>query len=468
MKKILTALLVICLAIVLAYGSASYWVGGQALIQHDQLIAQINNYNFVEAANKSYDRGLFRSRALTTFTLTQPGRKDSIQFTLINSIYHGPLVFLRNQHLKGGLKPALAIIHTQLEADSCSDNVKRIMATIPELQSSEVITVIHLDGGAEAYCEIPSFRKTLKNDKNEDVEVQWGGFNSKSKFNTQFGESSGSYNAPSFQVAGKDDIFRVNNMQGDFYSHRGMKSLSVGSIAFSIGSVEAVDKGEASFNLNSFDVKVESGFSDQAVNCSIQTGFDKLTGNNFVLGPVRLEFEARKLDADVLARFENMASELRKKPAGNSSDLDEATNRFIKKMLVDLIAKAPEFEIKQLRARTDKGDLSGKAKLVFSGLGENMAGNIFALLSSIDASAELSVSEALFFFIAENAIGDPAPGSGAGKHTPAEIAKGLLAQNIIVRENGAFKSSAVYKQGKLSVNGRKLDLSGLLGNPSAK
>jgi uncharacterized protein YdgA (DUF945 family) len=465
MKKIFTAILFFCLAIILAYAGASYWIGGQALQQHQRLMAQINGYDFVEVSNKSYERGLFSSSALTTFTFTQPGLGDAIKFSIINSIYHGPFVFLRNRHIKTGLQPVLAVIQTRLAPDGCSEDMKKLLEKIPELQSSEAITVTSLDGGAETYCDVPPFQKKLANDKKEEYEVQWGGFGAQSKFDAQLGEASGAYNAPSLQVSDKNNLLRIKNIHGDFDSHPGLKGIAVGAMTFSIDGVEASDKGDGAFNLSSFVMKAESGFSGETVNCSIQLGFDKLTGGGLILGPLAIEFEARKLDAEVLSRFDRMTREMRQKAAANT---DVAMDSLVRKILGDLIAKSPEFEIKQLVIRTDKGDLNGKAKLAFSGLGENSAGNILALLTSIDASAELSVSEALFFFIAENTLrSDSAPDSEkAAKHSAGEFAKGLLTQNVMIRDNGCFKSSASYKHCRLSVNGRKMDFSGLLGGPS--
>ena len=49
--------------------------------------------------------------------------------------------------------------------------------------------------------------------------------------------------------------------------------------------------------------------------------------------------------------------------------------------MVELLAKSPEFEIKQLTLRTDKGDFSGRAKLSFDGPGKNLPGNILAITS---------------------------------------------------------------------------------------
>jgi len=262
-----------------------------------------------------------------------------------------------------------------------------------------------------------------------------------------------------------DQALRAKDIQCDFNSHPGIKGISVGSMAISIGSIDVLEKGSPPFNLSSFGMQAESGVSGQTINGTLRLGFDKLSAANQGVGPFAIEFEARKLDADVLSRFERMAPEIREKASGGAEGADSAMDLFIRKIVVDLLAKSPEFEIKQLKMRTDKGDLSGRAKVAFAGLDENLAGNILVLLSTIDASAELSVSEALFFLIAENGLRDgsaPDP-ERAAKHSAGEIARGLLAENIMVRENGAFKSSAVYKHGRLSVNGRKIDFSGLLG-----
>lgn len=133
-------------------------------------------------------------------------------------------------------------------------------------------------------------------------------------------------------------------------------------------------------------------------------------------------------------------------------------------MVIELLAKSPEFEIKQLAVKTDKGDINGRARLTFTGPGLHLGKNILAVLASMDANAELSVSKPLFMLIAENAL------NGGSAEQPEESAKsnadgfvnGLLSSNIMISEDDSFKSIATYKHGILTVNGRKLDWSGLL------
>ena len=463
MKKTLTALLFICLAAALAYGGASYWVGGQAQKQHDLLIAQINRANYLDVSSKSYERGIFSSTASTNVTVTPREGGDSINFSIISSIHHGPFVFLESPHLKGSLQPVVAVIRTRLAPGDCSDQLKKVLQKIPELESSEILTVIFYDGRGESYFDVPSFRKTLSTDEGGEVDVDWGGFTAKSKFDTSLGEVSGSYSAPSLKMTEKSQTLLAKDIQCDFNSHPAIKGISVGSMAISIGNIDVVEEGSPPFNLSSFGMQGESGVSGQTINATLRLNFDKLSAANQGVGPFAIEFEARKLDADVLSRFERLVPKFRKRDAGQAEGTNEAMDVLVRDILGDLLTKSPEFEIKQLKIRTDKGDMSGRASLAFAGPGENLAGNILALLGSIDASADLKVSEALFILIAENALLDSSAQhpEEAAKSSASGLIQELMAANIMLREDGAFKSSATYKHGILTVNGHKLDLSHL-------
>jgi uncharacterized protein YdgA (DUF945 family) len=462
MKKTLRIFLFVCLALVVAYGAASYWIGGQARNQHDLLIAQINSSNCLEASIKSYERGLFSSRAMTTFTLILPESGNSIKFSFINHIYHGPFVFLENPHLKRSLRPVLAVIRTRLAPGDSGEALKKMLEKIPELENSEILTVLFTDGGGESYFDVPSFQKRFPDEKGGQVEVEWRGFTAQCKFDLQLGEAAGSCSSPSLQVTQQNQLLRVKDIQGDFNSHPGIKGISVGSAALSIGSIEAMEKENTSFNLTSLGLKAESGVSGETINGALRLSFEKLETQDMELGPFAMVFEARKLDAEVLSRFEKLVPELRKKAAVQTGNANLEIEKLSAQIMVDLLAKSPEFEIKQVAVRTDKGDLSGRAKLSFDGPGKNLAGNILAIIGSIDASAELSVSEALLYLVAENVLREgSAQDPESAKIGANELLVRLMAEKYIISEDGSFKSSATFKHGILTVNGRRLDLSNL-------
>ena len=462
MKKNLRIFLFVCLALVVAYGAASYWIGGKARNQHDLLIAQINSSNYMEASIKSYERGLFSSKALTTFTLILPESGNSIKFSIINHIYHGPFVFLENPHMKRSLRPVLAVIRTRPAPGDSGESLKKVLEKIPELENSEILTVLSIDGSGESYLDVPSFQKKFPDEKGGQVEVEWRGFIAQCKFDLQLGEAAGSYSCPSLQVTKQDELLRVKDIQGDFNSHPGIKGISVGSAAFSIGNIESMQKEDTSFNLTSFELKAESGVSGETINGAIRLSFEKLIAKDMELGPFAMEFEARKMDAEVLSRFQKLVPELRKKAVEQTGNANLENEKLLTQIMVDLLANSPEFEIKHLAVRTNKGDLSGRAKLSFTGPGKNMARNILALLASIDASADLSVSEALLYLVAENVFrGDSEKDPELAKTSANALITRLMAAKYIIPEGGLFKSSATFKNFTLTVNGRRMDLSNL-------
>ncbi len=462
MKKTLRIFLFVCLALVVAYGAASYWIGGLARNQHDLLIAQLNSSNCLDASIKSYERGLFSSRALTTFTLILPESGDSVKFSIISHIYHGPFVFLENPHMKRNLRPVLAVMRTRLAPGDSGEALKKILGKIPELETSEILTVLSTDGSGESYLDVPSFQKKCPDEKGGQVEVEWRGFIAQCKFDLQLGEAAGSCSSPSLQVTRQNELLLVKDIQGDFNSHHGIKGISVGSAALSIGSIEVMEKEDTTFNLTSFGLKAESWVSGETINGALRLSFEKLKAEDLELGPFVMEFDARKLDAEVLSHFQKIVPELRKKAAEQTGSANREIEKIFIQMTVDLLAKSPEFEIKQLTVRTDRGDLIGRARLSFAGPGKNIAGNILAVLGSIDASAELSVSEALLYLVAENVFrGASAQDPESAKTGANELVTRLMAAKYIISEGGSFKSNATFKNCTLTVNGRKMDLSNL-------
>jgi uncharacterized protein YdgA (DUF945 family) len=461
MKKTLAIFLSACLAVIILYCGASYWLGGQAREQHDRLLAQINRSNSLEASTSNYQRGLFSSTAVTGFTLTRPKNAGTVRFNIISTVYHGPFVFLRNQHLKGNFRPVLAVIQTKFAPTGDSaDALKKVLETVPELGASEVLTVLFINGDGESYFDVPSFQKSFPDDAGGPFDVQWSGFSARSNFNVQLSEVRGSWNSSYLQITGHDQsAVRVKDFQGNFNSRPGIKDINIGSANLSIGSIWVGEKEKSPLTLSSLGIKAESGVSGETICCALHLSFDKLDAQGMAIGPFAMEFEARKLDPEVLSRVRKLAGDFQTKAASSDGIVD--AEREMKKMgetiLLDLLAKSPEFEMKELRLSTDKGNLSGKAKLSFGG----PAQNILLLLASIDASAECSVSEPLGYFVAENLLANSGQAPGSLKTSAESIVKGLVSAKYINSEGGSLKSSAAYKRGALTINGRKLDLSNL-------
>jgi uncharacterized protein YdgA (DUF945 family) len=307
--------------------------------------------------------------------------------------------------------------------------------------------------------------------------MDWGGFSAAANFDIALGETSGSFNAPFWEIREDGRKFRINNVKGDFTAHPGIKGLSIGGMNISCSNIEASsDEGGPVFHLELPGIQMETGVTGETINGSLRAQFDKLAAGGDIYGPFNLDFEARKLDPVALARFEQSLRNLQDQmPDKSEEDLKSGFVSSYKQLLIDLLAKSPELELKQVKINTNRGDLTGRLKLAVAGSGGDLTGNILMLLNNLTASADLVISEPLLFFLMENSFRnefegsedrpDPLEVEKAARAKTAGIVQSLLSQNIIIRENGSLKTSASYKSGKVTVNGHKLNVMDLLKNP---
>ncbi len=286
MKKIVVIFVVRLLILALAYGGASYWVGGRALKLHDQSIARINGSKGLKASVVSYQRGLFKSTALTRLTLLLPRKGRSVSFELVDTIYHGPFVFLHDQHLESGLRPVMAVIRTRLASGSGS-GLEKALDKVPELASSEVLTVLSINGSAHSYFDIPPFKHGFPDDKGGQMEVKWGGLSGKFNFDARLGKSECFFSSPSLLVKQQGRQLRIVGVRARFDSHAGIKGVSVGSSDFTISDVEAVENGHSDFALDSLGLKTQSTVEGDKINGSIHLDFARLNAGLLGLGPSR-------------------------------------------------------------------------------------------------------------------------------------------------------------------------------------
>jgi uncharacterized protein YdgA (DUF945 family) len=478
MRKVLTGALLVLIILTAAYGFAGYWVGTQAQKQYDLLLSQASSKNSFSVTTKNYERGIFSSKAVTTIILkgtgTEPGKKDAYEFSIINSMQHGPLVFPKGPHAKSGVRPALAIISTKLApAAENPAGLKEFLSKVPELESSEILTILSFNGSGETFVDVPSFQKKTANENGTETMLNWAGLSFAANFDVGLGEASGTFNAPSLEVRENGGHFRINNIRGDFNAHPGLKGLSVGTMSFSCGNIEAFSNEEVPvFRLDAPGILVETGVSGETIQGSFRALFDKLAAGGDIYGPFNFDLEARKLDPAAIVRLEqNLKNIQDRMPDRSEEDLMSDFASCYKQLLIDLLAKSPEVELKELSIKTSRGDLTGRLKLNVAGPGGDLTGNILFLLGNLTANADVAVSEPLLFFLMENSFRsgitgtDSAQVERAARAKAAGIVEALLAQKYIVREKGSFKTSASYKSGKVTVNGHKINVMDLFNGP---
>ena len=193
MKKAVTVVLSVFLVLALAYLGANYYVGLQAAKLHDQWVSRLNGSKRLKVSAVSYKRGLFRSVALTKVSVTDPPKGRAVSFELVDTIYHGPFVFLHDPHFTAGLRPVMAVIQTR---PAVGAGMKEVLEKVPELASAELLTVLSLDGSAAGYLDIPAFQHKFPQAKGGQLDVKWGGLTGKFNIGEHSGRSCGLLRLP--------------------------------------------------------------------------------------------------------------------------------------------------------------------------------------------------------------------------------------------------------------------------------
>ncbi len=476
MKKFLVVFVLLCLVLAGAYCGASYFVGGQALKQYEMLLAK-KTTPYLDVSTQKYERGVFSSTAVTSIEFKKPAEGQDkakvLRLELVNSIMHGPLVFFRSSHFNRNVLPVQGVILTRLAPGSEKNPfLADVLEKFPELESSEVLTVLNYDGSGESYFDVPAVKKNLPDAAAGGLFIDWGGLKSSSRFDVGLNEVMGSFTAPNLIVKDAKTNFAVRNVKADLNAHAGLKGFTVGDMNLSCEYIDMDNVDGKPFRLEAATVQLVSGTVADTVSISFSARFEKLNAAGQSCGPFALELEFRNLDADALARCQEDIKQIQKQMPGKSDEeVKEMFTAAYTRLLKGLMTKSPEVELKQLKLATPRGDLDGKLKIALAGSGASMIANPLLALSNLSAGAQASIAEPLLTDILVNSFkgdfqkeakNDPQQAELLAAGKTADTINALVSQNLLVRDAGTIKASAMYGAGRLVLNGRKINLMDLL------
>ena len=337
------------------------------------------------------------------------------------------------------------------------------------MEGTTLITQLHLDGSGEFWIDVPAFKKDLADDKGKPTHIEWNGMTVNSHFNIGISECIATLGAPLLEVKEAENHLVMKNLKGNFNFRRAAKGLLTGDASFLLDLIEfrGAD-GQAIFKLEGTELGGNSGAGEEFANASILIKFTKLMAQKLTFGPFAFEEEARKLDVNALAEFQEKAGEMQAKIAGKSTEEAMAIMKpYYLKLATALLAKSPEIEIKQLNGNTPWGGFSLHLLVSISGEGGSVVENPLLLLTNLNASLDASASEQLIKLVASEYYSSDLQKSKnvspaqAGELAAAQtegILKGLADQKMVIREGGTIKTSASFKTGQLKVNGKPLNL----------
>jgi uncharacterized protein YdgA (DUF945 family) len=458
MKKPLIAVIGVAGVLIGALLLAPYWLGMKGEQVFAERLQALADQGGMQVARNDYERGWFSSHAQTL--LRVPGLP--VEISARHAIHHGPFTVGRWFEGEFDAAPKQAHIDTHGELTlSAAD------AAAASALPFTVNTVIDLDGTAHAHLSSPALSHATPAGK-----LEWRGLEGDIHFDATARWVRSEVRAPGLTLAAVEVnriAFRSDLREGVAGHYLGKTTLDVSDIA-----VAPLFRAQR--------LKVAGDSSAQGETLNLRIAYEapdvQIAGQQH--GPTRLVVEARKLDAAVLARFQD---ELRALQGGDrpAEQLGLMQMGKLLQLVGELSKKAPEIEITDLGFRVGGEEVRGKAKLVLDGSKSNIAENpllmLTALAGDVDVSLPVALVKPMLLPLLQADLEDYRrrgllKKTEAEQLTPQHLSAILdraypmyLARNEFTRrfdvDGNRLRLGATLRRGQITVNGEPFSLPGI-------
>lgn len=464
-------------ALAIAYTGASWWAGKQAEItlgkQH-QLLADLP---YFAVKSRDYQRGVFSSTERTTITLApnllkpyqmlnlEELSKVKLELSYTQTVKHGPFPLLA----QGNLSPLKAVVTTDIEfTPETQALLKKMFGDQKPLQLENRI---QFNDDGVFTVKVPGFtyEETLAK-----VKSVWQGLDASIAYGGDFNKVDIQAVAPGLHFeAGPKGTLDIKDLRFESHNTRGTAGIMLGEGKLTLASAafkQAEGDHPIDAKLDNLSYLVKTGAEGDFINSSGDIGLQSLTLNGKVYGPAKLSVAANHLHGPTLGKLSRAVTQIQREVADPTEQASKMFAVFRKEGL-PLLRNDPSLSIKQLSIKLPEGEVALKADLGLKGFEDKDLDNPLKLLEKLQANADLRVpKQVIETYVLWQARGMIAVDTEEGERPDAEeldnLARNLMEsqirklteQNLIRADGDILSSTAQWKGGHLTVNGKDLPL----------
>ena len=477
MKKVASTTLILALTAA-AYTASAWYLGkeveAQIASQYSNLIA---SQPYLKIVERDYQRGIFTSEETVTLsffelsgmekldTSTDSTDENSLLMTFHSRIQHGPF--------PGFSTLAAATSETELVLDTeAREEVAKIMGDKrPYTQQTE----IRFDGSGTATFSSPKFESAMPDQTGEISRISWEGIEGKMDFSPDFSAFTMHVKAPKLEISDEkggrvhfSDVVIEGDQQQIFpdlpYMYSGTTRFSIGEV-----SMVGIDETMAPLSLNNLVYDIDLPLQGDHLDVLTKMGIDKLSVGDESFGPIHMDFSFKHLHARALAEINQKLMAVYSDPNlfnGGTKEITEGFQSALMTHAETLLTQDPEFSLDRVSFANTDGEAKLAARVKLSGATLEMLANPLMLLSKLEASGDLSLSETMVVKLLQNppfpAKPDQDTTSTEEIKEKREMAVGqfqqqvamLMEQGYLEREGEIIKTTMAFKEGQLTVNGK--------------
>lgn len=490
------------LGIAVLYSAAAYWTGLEAertLAKQHDMIAGLPIF---KVKSHQYERGWFSSTETTELTfnarffapyqgILPEAAKNALTGTVkyVNHIQHGPL--------PGGLRPARAVVTTEFIMSP--DTRKMLSRFFGDKEPITVTNRLNFTGGGELNVSVPAFdyEETLAG-----VKIKWQGMTTQVGYDSDYSQYSIDARLPGLVLdAATKGHIEFSNLSYQSDTRPGATGAGVGNKELSVTRVKLESKENIPYQIKlnelislltrihigefinpageikpsqadlvNLKYQIVSSEEKEFINARAKFGFEKLEVNHTAYGPMRLDLSVNHLHGPSLLKLEQAFSDIQVEGV----EPDKLRQQYIDAVVREggpILENNPRLAINDFSLKLPSGEVTVTGNVALNGYQKGDLNDSRVFLSKLTANAKLSVPrdtlQGLVVAQARNLFTvDASAENPPSLQEIDELAKNLFAsqvdiwseQGYLQQEGGQLKTSAEWKNGKLTINNRPVNL----------
>lgn len=418
---------------------APKFIGNYAEQQYRLLLGRADQ-PLIEVSKVSYERGWFRSRAVTAIAVRVPGSRQlqnqksspPLRFEMVHDIIHGPVIW-NGKKIQLGL--LAAITHLRLTGKS-EEMVRRIFG------DKDPLTIETLRTFSGPYqLRLITAGATYRNpEKGIAISLQPAG--GEWQMAGDLAASKGTLRWPGMRFTADKGQLHIEDVSYVFDLREFNEFLWLGTNTFRVGRIGFRAPGQNDVQFTDLQVAADADGKEGLLQAREDITLAKLTVGGASYGPDALSMRLRHLDLGAVTELAARQREFVAKMCSSTTPeaAEEINDKFAQAFLAllpKLLQKGPEFEISNLSFSLPAGKVTGHAKIVVDASRPELLAQLPTLPKTLDANFRLDVPRALLAFTKWEPQAD------------ALLSKGYLKEN-----QGTISLLGQYAQGRLTVNGQ--------------
>lgn len=490
MKKLIIFLFIFSILGAGAIVGTGYWLGQETNKMFEKQYDNLSLSGQFSFDDRVFNGGIFQSKSKVSTCLKGKFEHKLKEYAAKSGTPFQPLCFITNNvinhnpitklFVKKKFNPRIALVYSKIDLD---EPYNEITVSIYDDAPLKVKTEVYLNGNMKSWLNSPAFDYT----NSKKVHIVFNGFDGVFNYNNNSHAFNGKYNFNGLAINDKTSHVKIDSMTTllkqkidlENFSTTGKSLTKISEINFKIKVKEQPEP--IKFKLKQLNLLGSTRIAEDSYVFFVDIKYDNIQLNNYWLKEGYIKTQMDHVDS---ASFDKLQKISQNVEAMQAQELMNLKQDFMQNILPQLLSKSPNLLL-SLGTKSNLGTMKGYFKVKYNAAKMGASFSIANLTKALSAKAHVAIPATIIKqMVAKNVrkqLTMKLQQSGQDQQqqlTPEQVDQMIdmsveqqltifESQKLIIKNGNLIVSKAIYKDGKLVVNGNELPIMDMLMGMSA-